>query len=118
RIAGETLPAFGYTPAQIDEIQAIILATQMPQSPTTFLQQLMCDADLDSIGRDDYLDTSYHLRDELAAHGTYVPLETWYQRQAHFLKTHEFFTEVARTLRDRKKRENIALLERLLAEQR
>ncbi len=114
RIAGKTLPDFGYSQVQIEAIQRVILATRMPQSPQTYLEQLMCDADLDSMGREDYLETAHNLRDELAAHGTVIPLKAWYARQRDFLSSHRYFTEVARELRHAKKLENIALLEQLL----
>ncbi len=114
RIAGESLPKFGYTPAQVKVIQGIILATQMPQAPSTYLEELMCDADLDSLGRDDYLETSHNLRAELALHGIDIPLMKWYERQHTFISGHTFFTEAARKLRRAKKQENLTLLERLL----
>jgi uncharacterized protein len=116
RIAAQSLPDFGYSPAQIAVIEGIILATQMPQAPQTPLQSLMCDADLDSLGREDYLEISHWLRDELALHGLAIPLTAWYKRQHMFLSQHTFFTEAARTLRRTKKLENIVLLERLLGD--
>lgn len=54
RIAQETLPDFGFSLGQIDRIGKIIAATQLPQSPSSFLQELICDADLDSLGREDF----------------------------------------------------------------
>jgi uncharacterized protein len=116
RVAAQTLPDFGYSPAQVVVIEGIILATQMPQAPQTYLQSLMCDADLDSLGRDDYLEISLWLREELAMHGIVIPLRAWYERQHAFLSQHTFFTEAARSLRRAKKLENIALLERLLGD--
>jgi uncharacterized protein len=116
RVAAQTLPDFGYSPAQIAVIRGIILATRMPQAPRTMLQSLMCDADLDSLGRDDYLEISHRLRDELALHGLAMPLTAWYKRQHTFLSQHTFFTEAARMLRRTKKLENIVLLERLLGD--
>lgn len=113
-IAAETLPHFGYTPAQIASIQALIRATRIPQQPQDLLQSLLCDADLDSLGRADYLETSHNLRQELAAHGTLISLRDWYTRQLAFLSDHEYFTEAARSLRDAGKQENIAELKRLL----
>ena len=54
RIAVEVLPAFGYAPAQIGQICQLIRATRIPQAPTTLLEAILCDADLDYLGRDDY----------------------------------------------------------------
>jgi len=114
RIAEETLPDFGYNQSQIDVIKAIILATQMPQAPHTLLEALMCDADLDSLGREDFLETSLNLRAELAMHGLSIPLQAWYEKQLEFLTSHQYFTEAACALRNAGKERNIALLERLL----
>jgi len=114
RIARETLPDFGYSPDQIEAIERMIMATQMPQTPQNFLEALICDADLDSLGREDYLDTSHDLHAELGACCTPIPLKDWYRRQLDFLSNHTYFTEVARELREAGKQENIRRLETLL----
>ena len=114
RIAWETLPDFGYSPEQIETIAGMIMATQMPQAPQNFLEALVCDADLDSLGREDYLDTSHDLYAELVAYGASITLEAWYRRQLDFLSDHSYFTEVARDLREAGKQRNIQLLEKLL----
>lgn len=114
-IAHETLPQFGYSPEQVQAIGEIIMATQMPQQPQDDKQALMCDADLDSLGRPDYLETAHNLRFELAAHGTEISIRAWYARQLNFLSSHRFFSPAARSLRAAGKRRNIALLKELLA---
>src|SRR5512144_1634699 len=55
RIAAAALPRFGYAPPQIEVIAGIILATELPQKPHTFLEQIMVDADLSVLGQTDYL---------------------------------------------------------------
>lgn len=115
RIARETLPDFGYSSDQIEAIERMIMATQMPQAPQTFLEALMCDADLDSLGREDYLETSHNLHAELVAYGASITLEEWYRRQLTFLSNHTYFTEAARELRDAGKQANIQQLHELLA---
>ena len=114
RIARETLPNFGYSPDQIAIVERMIMATQMPQAPQNFLEELVCDADLDSLGREDYLETSHDLHAELVACGASIPLKEWYLRQLNFLSNHTYFTEVARKLRDAGKQENIRRLKALL----
>jgi len=114
-IAQETLPDFGYSPDQISTVAQLILATNMPQMPGNFLEALICDADLDSLGREDYLVTSHNLYAELGAYGAQITLETWYLRQLNFLSSHTYFTDVARDLRNAGKQENILLLRNLLA---
>jgi predicted metal-dependent HD superfamily phosphohydrolase len=113
-IARETLPDFGYSPEQIEIIVGMIMATQMPQTPQNFLEALICDADLDSLGREDYLETSYDLHAELVACCGPIPLQEWYRRQLKFLSNHAYFTEVARELREAGKQENIRRLKALL----
>lgn len=115
RIAAETLPGFGYSPALIQEILRLIQVTAMPQQPYDALTALMCDADLDSLGREDYLETALNLRAELAAYGIAIPLRTWYARQQAFLTSHTYFSTEARAWRGAGKQRNLALLARLLA---
>ena len=55
QIVQQVLPNYGYSSAQIDTIAGMILATKLPQSPKTHLEQIMCDADLDYLGRKDFL---------------------------------------------------------------
>ncbi len=117
RIAAESLPQFGYNPSQIEAIRGIILATQMPQSPRTFAQQLICDADLDSLGREDFFTVSMNLLNEMRIiSGFDVSLEEWYKIQVAFLSNHTYFTQTARNLREPGKQRNIQELHRRLAE--
>lgn len=116
-IAREVLPGLGFSQADIDRIAAMIEATRMPQAPSDELAALLADADLDSIGRDDFLTTSQALWQERAALGLMVTWPEWLQNQCRFLKAHRYFTRHARVLRLEGKRRNIALLEALIREQ-
>ena len=116
RIAAETLPNFGYTPDQIQRIGEVIMATRLPQNPQDFLGELICDADLDSLGRPDFIKTSHGLLHELQAHGAEITLVDWYQTQLDFLYNHRYFSKVARDLRRAGKQSNIQLLEKRLQE--
>lgn len=113
-IARRTLPTFGYRPEQVAIIERIIMATELPQDPHTFLEELMCDADLDSIGREDFFITSHQLRLELKLRGMPVSIRDWYVRQLNFLENHTYFSKAARTLRDNGKRTNIRELKEVL----
>ncbi len=114
-IASAVLPQFGYNPAQLAIINGMIRATRLPQTPQTFLEQIMADADLDSLGRTDFFQRSLDLRNELVAGGSIFSLSAWYQRQLQFLGQHRYFTPMARQLRDMGKQFNIIALRRLLA---
>jgi uncharacterized protein len=116
RIAAAALPGFGYSPAQIEAIVGIILATRLPQKPHTPLEQIMADADLDILGQAAYLPRNAVLREELAAFGQVVTDAQWYGSQLQFIRDHHYFTAVARSLRDAQKQVNIAAMTALLAQ--
>lgn len=114
-IASAVLPQLGYSPAQLAIISGMIRATRLPQTPQTFLEQILADADLDSLGRADFFQRSLDLQRELAVNGPRLSHTEWYQRQLQFLRQHRYFTPMARQLRDVGKQFNIIALRRLLA---
>jgi uncharacterized protein len=116
RIAAEVLAQFNFGAEHIQRIQKLILATRLPQSPDDILEAILADADLEVLGREDFLLRSLELRDELEALGESHSDAEWFLRQLRFLQSHHFWTQSAKMLRDAKKKENIALLERLLAQ--
>ncbi len=118
QIAAEQLPRFGFTHDYIALIQRLIMATKVPQHPVTLLEKIIVDADMDSLGRDDFMVTSYALRRELAEFGRIFSNTEWYGQQIAFMHAHTYFTSAARTLRGPGKRRNIVQLEQLLAASR
>ncbi len=112
------LPGFGYAEAQIDTIVALIAATRMPQRPTNPLAELLCDADLDVLGRNDFGQLNHKLLAEQARYGKggLVSEEEWLRDQMHFLQGHVYFSAAAHALRDDGKARNMALMQRALAE--
>lgn len=116
RMAAAVLPAFGYSPSQIALVEGMILATQLPQSPHTLLEQLLADADLDVLGRTDFLTRNHDLRTELASSGVHFSDVAWYTGQISFLRSHHYWTAAMRRMRDRQKHQNIILLQALLIE--
>lgn len=61
RIARQHLPDFNYQPTEIELVCGMIMATRIPQSPKTVLEEILCDADLDYLGRDDFFTLSRRL---------------------------------------------------------
>jgi predicted metal-dependent HD superfamily phosphohydrolase len=108
------MPRFGYSPIQIQRVKVIIMATKLPQSPQNFLGELMADADLDVLGRDDFFISTLKLRAELEAYGRPTTLKEWYTTQLNFLESHTYFTTVANALRQDQKKKNIEGLKELL----
>jgi len=114
RLAYETLPEFGYTNKDIKLIEGMILCTEIPQHPSTHLEKIIADADLDYIGRDDLFLIGQRLQYEWKLHGKLSSLREWHEKQLEFLKNHKFYTESAKNLREEKKQQNIQELENLL----
>lgn len=115
-VAVEVLPRFGYRPAHIALISSLIMITKFPPQPSTLLEKIMADADMDSLGREDFLETSLALRREQEARGIIITDTEWYRAQIDFLQGHHYFTEAARSLRDAGKQRNFALMHKLLEE--
>lgn len=114
RIAYEVLPEFGYSNNDLKIIEGLIRSTEIPQTPTTHLEQIMADADLDYLGRDDLYVIGQRLQYEWQLHGIVSSLREWHEKQLKFLKVHNYFTKSAKKLRDKRKQENIKELETLM----
>ena len=116
-MARVVLPGFGYNATQIDAIAALIAATRMPQQPATPLAELLCDADLDVLGRDDFWDLNRKLWAETGRYGKNGPVseEQWLDEQVRFLQGHVYFSAAARRLRDAGKARNVILMQRAIA---
>ncbi len=110
--AMQYLPKIGYSTNQAGKVGKLILATKMPQNPNGFLEQVLCDADLDNLGRPDFFELGEKVRLELGLSDN----EKWYQQQLQFIKNHQYHTEIARKLRDAGKAVNIQRLEKMLQE--
>lgn len=117
QLARAVLPGFGYTAAHIELIGRLIMATQMPQSPGPEpLARLLCDADLDYLGRPDYWPISRTLRAELAARGHAYDERGWLRLQEQFLSRHRYWTRAATRLREPQKQARLAEVRRALAQ--
>jgi predicted metal-dependent HD superfamily phosphohydrolase len=106
-IARETLPQFDYSEEEITRICGMIMATKIPQSPNNLLEQIICDADLDYLGRDDFWKIGNNLYHELKIYGVLNNEKDWNRLQLKFLTSHNYFTKSAIKLRQGKKNEHI-----------
>lgn len=107
RIAREILPAFDYTEEDIEAICVIIMATRLPQSPQNHLSQILADADLDYLGRNDFSEIGDKLYRELSFYGDDMSRDEWDRKQIAFLENHQYFTKTAINLRQAKKDANL-----------
>lgn len=119
RLMERNLPRFGYDSEQIAVIRNMILATSRESKPVTLLEQLMCDADHDYLGRADYYVVSNKLRQEIEQFDEPMSEEDWMLFQIQFLEyEHEFFSITAKNIRERAKLNRISELKQRLREMR
>lgn len=114
RMAVDVLPSFGYSPEDVEVVRWAILATALPQSPNNLLEQILTDADLDVLGKTDFMKRNDDLRRELAFLGKEFSDEQWYHQQLKFIEGHQYFTASAHALRDAQKSINITELKQTL----
>ena len=110
RMAQEILPKYGYTEQHVKTILELIHVTQIPHKPINKLQEIICDADLDYLGRSDFETIADKLREELTEMGKIKSRKEWDEIQVKFLKQHQYFTSTAIGLRQKKKQENLEIV--------
>lgn len=96
----DMLPRFGYTSEDVKAICGMIMATKIPQSPTNLLEEIICDADLDYLGRDDFYRIGDSLFEELKEYHLIHDEQEWNRLQVSFLSAHKFHTLTNKSLRE------------------
>lgn len=109
-IAKKSLPTFGYNPGQIKKICGMIMATKVPQQPQNHLEEIICDADLDYLGREDFFTIGDKLFAELSMYGILSTEDEWNRLQVRFLEAHHYFTKTAIKQRQKKKDKYLKLV--------
>jgi predicted metal-dependent HD superfamily phosphohydrolase len=111
----DILPEFKFSSGQIEHITNMIMSTQIPQKPQDKLGMVLCDADLDYIGRGDFFITALRLHREWSENSNHkITFRDWYVKQQNFILQHEYFTEGAKQLRNNTKQHNLSQVKELL----
>jgi len=110
RIANQFLPGFNYEIDDLEKIKGMIMATKLPQSPQNRLEEIICDADLDYLGRDDFFAISDRLYEEFLSEGKVQNYDDWNQKQIAFFKGHNFFTNSSIAVRSAVKEQNLSII--------
>jgi class 3 adenylate cyclase len=113
-IAREVLPDYSYTQRQINTICELIMTTKMPPTPKSKLEQIICDADLDYLGRSDMIPVSNSLYRELKEMEKIDSLLEWNKLQIKFISGHQYFTKTAQSLREVNKQKQIERIKQLI----
>jgi len=115
-MAEEALPHFGYTKEQVGEVSKLILATEVPHKPNGPLEEIICDADLDYLGRDDFHSIADKLRQELMERDIIKTYRDWDNLQVKFLSMHKYFTDFGIKKRKPKKLKHLSEIKSRLKE--
>ena len=110
KMASDILPKYGYTEQHINTIVKLIHVTEIPHKPLNHLQEIICDADLDYLGRNDFQEIADNLKAELKTMNKINSDRKWDETQVKFLNQHTYFTSSAIKSRSQKKQENLAVI--------
>ena len=108
------LKGYDFNDPELSLMTSMIMATKMPQSPKALHEMVLCDADLDYLGRDDFPVINKRLKNELLAYGFIKDLNEWNELQVTFLSNHSYFTNSSVALREPVKRNHLYLLKQSL----
>lgn len=104
-----------YTKEQIDKVSALIKATHFPHTPKNELEQIICDADLQHLGTNDFEEKGDLLRKELEEkQGLRFTDEEWIEKNIKFFNQHKYFTPYAKSRFQTQKNINLLKLEKKL----
>ncbi len=104
-----------YGDTRIPEVVRCIKATEMPQTPLSKLEGILCDADLFHLGRKDFFVHNELLRTEWEQyHKKFYSNYRWYSINIEFLNQHEFHTGYGKQFLEPVKLKNSELFQSLL----
>ncbi len=114
-IARNKLKKLNYPSDIISKIEQLIMATKIGHKPKCLLEKIICDSDLDYLGRSDFIPVSDMLYQELRAHNLIDSYDEWNELQLKFISNHQYYTETAKKLRAVNKSKQIKRLETILS---
>ncbi len=111
----EILPTFGYSNEEIVIICGMIMATKIPQTPKTQLEKIICDADLDYLGRKDFHRISNNLFEEMKIYVHVHDEKQWNIIQKNFLEKHRYYTQYGIINREPQKQKHLQQIRKLIS---
>ena len=103
--------------SEIEMIKGMIMATKIPQLPHTLPEMIICDADLDYLGRDDFDKISNSLKNEFLTYNVIKNEEEWNHLQINFFESHQYFTPTSLKNRSLIKMQHLKILKQNLSKQ-
>ena len=109
QLVTDFLNAHSVTEEFKNKVIGCINATRIPQSPTTTIERIICDADLFHLGTDAFDEKNRLLRQELEEFGgKEVSKKDWRKINIRFLEAHKYFTAYGREKLQTKKEIHLA----------
>jgi len=113
-IAKKLLSQHTFSAQDIQIITDLILVTKVPQRPKTIMEKIICDVDLDYLGRSDFYTIGDQLYRELKVYTGLNNRNDWNKLQIKFLEAHRYHTEFAIKNRQPQKEQHIKELKKML----
>lgn len=115
-IAEKLMLEYDFPQKDIEVVKGLIRATKIPQSPTNPLEEIICDSDLDYLGKENFYEISNLLFKELKCMGVLKDMQEWNLAQIKFLESHTYHTDFARKYRQPAKEARILELKKMVAQ--
>ncbi len=112
-LASKILGKYDYPFDMLEKINSLIMVTKYPPNPQSIMEKVICDSDLDYLGRADFIPVSNLLYKELKERDMIGSFNDWNEQQLKFIKKHQYFTNTAQNLREVNKSKQIERLEQL-----
>jgi HD superfamily phosphodiesterase len=109
------LARYEYSPAMLETITRVIMATKEPVHPLLLPEKILCDADTYHFGTAEFKSSDDLVKKEIELVTGSIP-EHWIERSIAMLKNHRFHTSYCTERLEPGKMRNIAWLESLLRE--
>jgi len=110
--ASNFLTEENYPSDRIGIVIGCILATKVPQSPKNKLEKIICDADLNHLGRKTFFERNDKFGTEIQNNRHHLLSEyEWITKTIDFVTRHRFFTEYAILNFSEQKKENLRILQ-------
>ncbi len=114
--ARELLVSWGSSKRKVAEITEAILATKIPQQPTSIVGKVLCDADLFHLSSESCTEESEKLRSEWQSHGKELMSDAeWIQHNIEFFENHHYHTPYGQTVLAAGKKKNLRKLRKQIA---
>jgi len=114
--AKEFFEKHNYPTDRMELVKKLIMATDMRYTPQTDLEKAMRDADMNGLGKPEYMERLKSLRKEWDAQGRLHTKDRvqWLEENISFFNQHSYLTPAAERLFGKQKEENLKFIEKRL----